>query len=71
MNSTKDKLNLARTRVQNLLTEQEKIIAQLNDDLGLKNTSALLARQYICSESSEVWLEKTLDQLMFLINNPN
>ncbi len=71
MNSTKEKLKLARAQVQQLLEQQEQIISSINEDLGLCNTSAMLARQYICSTSSESWFNKTLDQLMFLIENPN
>lgn len=71
MNSTKDKLKLARTKVQNLIAQQEQIISSLNEELELKNTSELLARQYICSTSAEIWVNKTLEQLLFLIENPN
>lgn len=68
MNQAKEKLKLARISVQTLIAQQEEIITDLVADLGLKNTSETLARHYICRQTDEVWLDKTLEQLLFLLS---
>ena len=67
-NDIKEKLQLARARYQNLLAQQEQIVSDLKDEIGIKNTELVLTRQYISSESDIKWLNKTLEQLIFLLN---
>ncbi len=69
MKQLSEKLDLARTRIQNLIAEQEDIISELEKELGLKNTSAVVAREFLTSKARPDFISRVKDYLIFLISD--